>query len=419
MKRSTVAALTVFVWIAAPPAKGQNLPDHPLTLGEALQLLRTNNPALAAARAHLQAIQAGEVTAGLRPNPIFTSANEDFNVFNPSKFDPANAQEFTDNILLTIERGNKRHLRVQSAKLATTLAQEGYRDIVRQLEFAVKSAFTAMLFAKAGVQLADQNLRDYAETVRLNEIRLKAGDISQTEFDRIKSEQAKFESDALNTRLALGQARIQLEQLLGLSDYPESFDIQGELTAPEINLSLNELVARALEHRPDYQAARDGIRKAGADAQLAVANGATDVSVGGEYKRNGPDNTLGFTMQIPLRVFDRNQGEKLRTRYELTASQVTELAVRNAVRADVTQAYELYRAAIARARLYSRDYLERARRIRDRIQFSYRNGGSSLLDYLDALRTYRDTELAWRSAHADAMAAGYQLSFTTGTDVTP
>lgn len=417
MKRSCFAVLLVCVGISGAPAGGQT-PDHPLTLDEALQMLRASNPLLTAARAHLAAAQAGEVTAALRPNPLFTSANQDFNVFDPGKFDIANDQEFTEGVLFALERGNKRVFRIQSARWSTTLAREGYQDFLRQLEFAARSTFTGMLLAKEGVRLADQNLHDYAETVRLNEIRLKAGDISPTEFDRIKGEQARFESDALNTRLALAQARLQLEQLLGFTAYIDTLDVQGALLAPEIRLSPDDLVARALEHRPDYLAARDGVHKAEADARLAVANGATDISLGGEYKRNGPTNTLGFNLQIPLRVFDRNQGEKLRTRSEVTASRSNEQAVRNAVRTDVLTAYQTYRTATARAHLYSQDYLNRARRIRDRTEFSFRNGGSSLLDYLDALRTYRETELAWRSAHADAINAVFLLDFTTGTDVT-
>jgi len=390
-----------------------------LTLREALELMRSRSPLLASARAHLDAVAANEVTAGLRPNPVFTSANEDFNVFNPSRFDIRRSQEFTDSVLQTIERGNKRRYRVESARGATRVAQDSYRDAERQLELAVKTAFVGMLLAKANLQLARDNLSDYQETVRLNEIRLKAGEISPTELDRIRVEQARFETDLLNARLALQQARVQLESLLGLQDLPEKFDIEGELVAPELALALPDLVQRALASRPDYLAARDTVSKAQSDVRLADANGSTDVAIGSEYKRNGPDNTIGFTMQVPLRIFDRNQGEKLRTRREFEASRFTESATRIAVLSDVAQAYEAYRSSLARAQLYSRDYLGRARQVRDRVAFSYRNGASSLLDYLDAVRSYREVELAWRSSYAQVMNSVHQLSFVTGTELWP
>ena len=409
----------VFILCGLSPAMGGELPDHPLTLREALELLRARNPILASGRAHAEAVQANEITANLRPNPTVTSANEDFNFFKPSELDVRHKQEFTDSVLQLIERGHKRRLRVESARWATTLAKEGYQDTARQLDFAVKAGFVGMLLAKSNLQLARDNLHDYQETVRLNDVRRKAGEISPTDFDRIKGEQARFENDLLSAQLALDQARVQMESLLGLAELPARLDIQGELTAPELSWTLEDLVARALANRPDYLAARDGVSKAEADVRLAEANGATDISVGSEYKRNGPDNTIGFTVQLPLRIFDRNQGEKLRTRKELESSRANELAVRTLVRADLAQAYQGYRSALARAQLYSQDYLERARRVRDRVEFSFRNGGSSLLDYLDAVRTYRDTELAWRSAYAQAMTSVHQLSFVAGTELWP
>jgi cobalt-zinc-cadmium efflux system outer membrane protein len=184
-------------------------------------------------------------------------------------------------------------------------------------------------------------------------------------------------------------------------------------------LALPDLVEKALASRPDYLAARDTVSKAQSDVRLADASGTTDVAIGSEYKRNGIDNTIGFTVSFPLRIFDRNQGEKLRTRREFDASRFTESATRTAVLSDVAQAYEAYRSSLARAQLYSRDYLGRARQVRDRVAFSYRNGASSLLDYLDAVRSYREVELAWRSSYAQVMNSVHQLSFVTGTELWP
>jgi cobalt-zinc-cadmium efflux system outer membrane protein len=409
----------VLLCAGVPLAWAGDLPNHPLTLKEALELVRARNPLLLAARQHLQAVQANEVTAGLRPNPVLTSANEDFNVFNPNQFNIANRQEFTDNVSQLIERGHKRQLRVEDARAATQVARDSYRDAERQLELAVKTSFVAMLLAKSNLQLAQENLQDYKETVRLNEIRLKAGDISPTDFDRIKIEQVRFENDLLNAQLSLDQARVQLESLLGYTALPEKFDVQGELVAPELAYTLAELGEKGMANRPDYMAARDSVIKAQNDVRLADANGATDVAVGGEYKRNGPDNTLGFTIAFPLRFFDRNQGEKLRTRHDLDASRSAEVAARTTVLADVAQAYQAYHSAMRLAQLYSQDYLQRARDVRNHIEFSFRNGGASLLDYLDAVRSYREVELAARSARAQAMLAVHQLSFATGTELLP
>lgn len=413
------AFLSAILWLGTSCLWGAEVPDHPITLSEALKMLQARNPALASARAHTEAVQVGEITAGLRPNPVFNSANEDFNVFNLSRFDIRASQEFTENVSQLIERGHKRQLRLESARWTTAVASDNLRDAQRQLEFALKTSFVGMLLAKSNVELARDNLHDYQETVRLNEIRLKAGEISPTEFDRIRIETARFENDLLNAELSLTQARLQLENLLALPDDPQKFDIAGQLQAPELALSLEQLDAMALANRPDYFAARHSLIKAQADVRLADANGAADVTVGGEYKRNGIDNTLGFTVSVPLRIFDRNQGEKARTRHELAASQANEVAARNQVLTDLAQGYEAYRLALSRARLYSQKYVEAARRIRERTEFSYRHGGASLLDYLDALRSYREVELAWRSAYAQVMGSIHQLSFLVGAEVLP
>lgn len=413
MKQFTIL---VFAAFAATPLFAADSP--PLTLAQALQQFRTSSPALAAARAHYEAVQAGEVTARLRPNPFFSSANEDFRVFDPSRLDVANAQEFTDSLNWTVERGGKRSARIVSARLATTVAGHQFGDMQRLLEFQVKVAFVTMLQAKAVLKLAQDNFGDYQRTVDANQLRLQAGDISQTDFDRIKLQEASFQSDLLNAQMALAQSRTQLAALIGLAASP-NLDVIGSITPPALHLELADLQQRAMANRPDYLAAVTGVNKAEADYRLAIAGGATDLNLAPEYKRNGPDNTLGFTVQFPLRVFDRNQGEKLRTNRELTASRFTENSVRLQALADVAQAFEAYRAADASARLYTSDYLQRARDVRDRIEFSYQHGATNLLDFLDAVRSYRQTELSAIQAEAQVWLAIHQLSAATATEVAP
>ncbi len=410
---------TLFALIACTSvAFGQNPQNHPWTLNEALQYFRAKSPAMAAAREQVAAMQANEVTAALRVNPVFNSANEDFRAFTPSQSDIANTQEFTDSFAWTFERGGKRSARIQSARLGTVVAQDNFRDAQRQLEYQLKSSFVGLLLAKSVLKLAQDNLADYQRTVEASAMRLQAGDISQTDFDRIKVEEAQFQSDLLNAQASLLQTRIQLEALLGLHDSPQ-FDIDGTLDFPKLTFNAQDLEARALANRPDYLAAVDSVRKAEADLQLAKAYGAADVVVAPEYKRNGPDNTLGISFQVPIRIFDRNQGEKLRTEHALESSRFSELVTRLQTNADVSQALESYRTARELSQLYTSDYLERARNVRDRMQFSYQHGAVNLLDYLDAVRSYRDVELASSQASAQVLLAVHQLSFATATELLP
>ena len=387
--------------------------DHPLTLREVLNLARSRNPNLASQALQVEATRAGEVSAGLRPNPELSISKEDLNL---SQISPSDQ---TINVSQLFERGGKRSARLESARLTTGVAHYAYSDFERQLVLNIKQSFVAMLLAKANYSLARDNQRDYAKTVELSRIRFSAGEISRTDLDRIEIQASRFESDALNAQQAMSQARTQLQAQIGLQDFSSSFDIAGDLAAPELTLDREQLKTSALASRPDYLAAIGTVRKSEADVRLAQANGATDFTLGGEYKRSGPDNFAGVTVGIPLRVFDRNQGEKLRAHKTLEAGKAAELATRIQVLSDLNQALAAYDTANHLAELYSHDYIERARQVRDRVEFSYRNGATSLLDYIEALREYRDTELAWHAAQAGYLNAIHQLSFVTATELMP
>jgi cobalt-zinc-cadmium efflux system outer membrane protein len=399
---------------------GQSAPPRSLTLDQALRILRTSSPVLRANQSHLEAVQAGEVTAGLRVNPVVSLANQDFRAFSASQFVPAisNAQEFTDSLAYTFERGGKRQSRVNSARAASVVQRDQNFDAQRQLEFQLKTTFVAFILAKQELTLAKQNLKEYQQAEEANQIRLDAGDISQTDFDRIRIDEARFQSDLFNAQAAVGQARAQFGALLGYSDF-RTLDVDGTLDVPQLALALDLLNATALDHRTDYLAARDMVAKNSADLKLAQANGAADVILQPEYKRNGPDNTLGVTLSFPLRIYDRNQGEKMRAQRELDSSRYSENAVRVQVYSDVSQAWEAYQAALSAQHLYSSDYLQRAKDVRERMTFSYEHGATNLLDYLDAVRAYRDVELSAISANAQVLTAIHQLSFATSTELLP
>jgi outer membrane protein, heavy metal efflux system len=405
--------LSIVSGLLACAASAQVQADHPLTLGEVLDLVRARNPNLAAQALQLEATRANEITAALRPNPVLSVADESISFQGTAPIDA------TFNVSQLFERGGKRRYRVQSATLATSVTRYGYGDFQRQLALAVKQSFVALLLAKANLQLAEANRADYAKTVELSRIRFTAGAISRTELDRIEIQAVRFENDALNAAQAMVQARTQLQSFIGIEDFSGRFDIAGDLAAPALHFDREKLGQSALAARPDYLAAIAGVRKAEADVNLARANGAAEITAGGEYKRNGTDNFAGVTFVIPLRVFDRNQGEKLRTARALASSRYTETALRIQVLSDLNQALAAYDTARRLTELYSRDYLERAKQVRDRVAFSYRNGATSLLDYIDALREYRDTELASHAASAQLLNTIHQLSFVAGTELLP
>jgi cobalt-zinc-cadmium efflux system outer membrane protein len=392
-------------------------PTAPISIQQAVDLALARNPALLAAQQHLSAVKATEVTAGLRQNPTLTFLGQDVTLGenNPN----GNPYFYSANIARVFERGEKRRWRLDIANNTYAVTESQYRDQQRQLVLSVRQAFTNLLVAKESLAIAQENLDDYKKTVDLSQARLDAGDISRTDFERIDLQLAQFESDATAAKLNVQQQSTQLQMLFGVDHPTTTTDVIGTLDPPAIPLTQAEAEQKAIAARPDLQAAQRSVDVAKANVNFADANGTTDPTVAGEYERSGFQNTFGVSVSIPLRIFDRNQGEKERTRFELTSSQFAVTAAQNQVISDVDQAYLALETALPQAQRYKDHYLGEAERVRDNLQFSYRNGNATLLDYLDALRDYRSIRLNSVNADAQVWLAIHQLSYVTATDIIP
>ncbi len=390
----------------------------PITLQQAVARARLGNPSLIAARQHVSATQATKITAGLRQNPTLTLLGQGVTLPEVNN-NGGNPYYYSANVSRLFERGQKRRWRLDSASATADETESQYHDQERQLVLAVRQAFTNMLLAKASLAVAEDNLADYRKTVDLSRARLDAGDITRTDFERIDLQLAQFESDDDNARLNLQQASTQLQLLFGVDHPTPTLDITGTLEPPTLPLTMADAETSALAARPDYTAAKQALLAAEANAKFAIASGTADPTLATEYERSGADNTVGFSLSIPLRIFDRNQGEKERTRYEVESSRSAVTAARNQVVSDVDQAWYAFDTAQRQAHRYSSRYLDEAARVRDNLQFSYRNGNSTLLDYLSALRDYRTINLSSLNANAQVWLAIHQLSFATATDIIP
>lgn len=411
---SRIATFILLLAVCAPALA--QAPPAPLTMQQAVQMALQKNPSLISAQQNVSATQAEEITAGLRQNPSFTLSGADVSL--PAA-NPASPYSYSANVTRLFERGQKRRWRLDMARDTTAVTLSQYKDSQRQTILQVKDAFTNMLAAKAALKVADDNLDSYRKTVDLTRVRLNAGDISKTDFERIDLQQAEFESDYDNAKLNLTEASDQLQLLLGIQKPMDAFDITGTLALPDLQATLPQLEKDALTSRPDYLAAVQSVQLADAGIKMADANGTVDPTLGGEYERSGTYNSAGFQVSIPLRIFDRNQGEKQRARYAAQSSQFAAVAARNQVINDVDQAWAAYQTAIAQASRYHGHYLGEATSVRDNLEYSYRHGGATLLDYLDALRDYRQINLDALNADQQVWLAIHQLSFAAATEVLP
>ncbi len=392
--------------------------QEPWTWEKVRERFETNNPTLRAGRLQVDEAKAGEITASLRPNPQLSVVLDQFTVFNPSVLSANNAQ-WTPTVTQLIERQSKRHLRYQSAELAARSSQSDTQDLERNLLFNLRDAFVRLLAAKSVLQFSTDNLSYFDKVIEVNRERFKAGDISNIDFERVELQRVQLESDYQNALVSLRQAKLDLLALMNEKSSADQFDVAGEFDFHDKLPELAEVRQQALLIRPDLQSAERIVQKAQADHKLAWANGSTNPTVGLEYQRTGPFNTLGIDFAIPLRIFDRNQGEKQRTQIEMDRTLRLREAVMAGVLRDVDSAHTALVSVVEVLKPYRDHYLPEATDVRETISFSYAHGGSSLLDFLDAQRAYRDTQLNYRNLIASYLSAANQLNFTVGREVIP
>jgi outer membrane protein, heavy metal efflux system len=360
--------------------------QSPLTWSDVRQRFEANNPTLRAGQIGIDESRAQEISAYLRPNPGLAVLTDQIDPFagGPAHGPFAFLLE-SATVSYLHERRHKRELRLESAKEATDITTSGQADLERTLLFELRGAFVQALQAKAVLELARENLKYYDHVLDLNRERYKAGGIAHIDLERLELQRVQYESDLQTAEINLLTSKVQLLALLNDPTPAEQFDVIGPFDFSNQIPSRDEVRQAALDSRPDLRAALQSVTKAKTDHRLAIANGSTDPIFGFDVGRNPPiDQYVGFSVSIPLRVFDRNQGEKLRTRLDIGRNEKVTEAVKAQVLSDVDSAQATVNSTVTLLQPYRDRYLKQATEVRDAIEFSYQHGAASLLDYLSA-----------------------------------
>jgi outer membrane protein, heavy metal efflux system len=393
-----------------------------ITLDDAIQMALAHNHNLKAARTTIQQNEALEITANLRSNPVLTADAQFLPIFQPNKFseDYINTTaQFELGLSYWFERGRKRQHRLQAARDVTAETRSIVADNERSLAFQVASQFFNVQPAESTLDIAGQDLKSFQNTVDISDSRYKAGDISQGDFLKIHLQLLQFQQDVSAARLARVQALVGLRQLLGYESVPGDFDVSGPFEYQPVKLKLEDLQAKAIAERPDLRAARQGVTAANSLYQLARANGKVDVTGSFNYDHVSAANTGSFFGSFQIPIFNRNQGEIRRTRYAITQAEELQLLASDQVMTDVSDAYEGVRDNDLIVSLYLSGYLNEARLSRDISEYAHKRGATSLLDFLDAERSYRATQLGYRQSLASYLLAREQLREAVGTRSLP
>jgi cobalt-zinc-cadmium efflux system outer membrane protein len=384
------------------------------------------NPALRADALGVEEMKAEEITAFLRPNPTASFTMDQLYPFGPhydpnvpgTRYRPFSNALTTGSISYLYEREHKRDLRLKSAKEGTEIAQSEHIDLERNLIFNLRSAFVETLEAKAVLELAKADLAYYDHIIQISRDRLRAGDIAQIDLDRIELLRVQYEVEIQTAIVSLRTAKIQLLQMLNERTPVEQFDVTGVFDFTDDLKPLEDFRKIALDERPDLRAALEAIQQAQTNRKLAQANGSADPTFSVDSGANPPlDPYVGFNVSIPLRIFDRNQGEKKRTQIDIGRDTELSNGVRAQVFSDVDSAYTEVESNIALLRPYKAQYKGQALRVRDTVTYSYQHGGASLMDFLNAQSDYRAVELAYLQLVGSYLTAAGQLNLAVGREV--
>jgi len=407
--------------IAAPTPTRDRPAATQITLEQAITLALANSPSIKAARTQIQQSQAQEITANLRPNPTLSWDSQFIPVFSGdfSTDTLNNLQQFDIGLGYLFERGHKRQNRLQAARDATAVTAAQIADMERTLVFNVAQQFVNVLLANSTLQFAVENLNSFQDTVTISEQRYKAGDISEGDYLKIKLQLLQFQTDVSSARVAKVQALGSLRQLVGYASLPHDFDVVGDLNYQPLTAALPDLQVKALATRPDLLAAQKSVKAANSQIALARADAKVDVNASASYSHVSGASSTSLFFNVPLPFFNRNQGEIARTKFALTGAELTAKAAEDTVMTDVTNAYESASSNQDVVKLYVSGYLKQAQDSRDISQYAYKAGAATLLDFLDAERSYRSTQLAYRQALAAYMLSMEQLRQAIGTRSLP
>jgi cobalt-zinc-cadmium efflux system outer membrane protein len=410
------APVAMFFLLLVGAGSGQN--TTLISLDQAIDLALAHNHSIKATRTLILQNQAQEITANLRPNPTLGGDSQFVPFFSPQDFSGENlnqTQQFDIGIGYLFERGHKRQRRLQAARDQTAVTRAQVTDAERTLVFNVGQQFVSVLLAESTLRFALQDLHSFQETVDISEAQLKAGSISEGDYLKIKLQLLQFQTDVSSARLAKVQALVGLREFLGYNAVPGDFDVIGDLAYQPLKANLEDLQTRGLRERPDFRAAELGITAAQSQILLAKANAKVDVNGTYDFTHVSGENTASIFVNFELPIFNRNQGEIARTGYAFTQAQEQQQAASDTVLSDVANAYEAVRSNDEVVELYTSGYLKQAQDSRDISEYAYRRGAASLLDFLDAERSYRSIQLAYRQALASYMTALEQLKEAVGT----
>lgn len=421
MRRILYSSLAVLL-ASATLAFSQNAPP-PLTLDQVIEEALSRNLRLLAERFSLSIADARILQARLKPNPVLSLGGNYLDIlgsgFNPST-NAAGPTEVNARIDYILERGNKRQERIAVAEASKAVSQLELLNTTRNLILDVQSGFTDLLLAKENAALAKASLEAFNQIVSVNQTRVSAGDLARVELVRSEVAQLQFSNQVRQAESRVRLARNRLQALMGRITYDPTFDVTGELRRDPLLALKSELTQLAFSARPDLDALRRDEARSQAELRLQLAQGKVDYTVGAAVNRQfgvgglTSGNSAGVFFSVPLPINNKNQGEIERARREQEQILARIRSLEQEIQAEVENAFEQYQTAQQLLDRMEKDLLDRAKRVREVTDFSYRRGEATFVELLDAQRTYNETMQGYNEARAEYGRTLFLIDAITG-----
>jgi cobalt-zinc-cadmium efflux system outer membrane protein len=384
-----------------------------LSLREADTLLAQKNHELQAARRAVEAAEAATLTASARPNPNLSlgvgSINPQIGIGGGGLRDKIVDSSIHFDQL--VERGNKRELRVSTAKKLEVASGEDLADVLRQQRLVLRGSYYDLLLAQEKVAISAGTAELYQRSLQAADLRLKAGDIATSDVARIRVDALRAQNDARAAEADRRRAQLALAYLIGAEQRADLLKATDAWPAPlaAATADLDELI----ERRPDVRAARSRIEAAGAARDLAKSLRTRDLTLGAQFDHYpvnplyaagsgaGTGNTWGVFVSAPLftRYYYEGEIAQAESAYNSAADNLER--TRAVARSEIAKALSDVTAAAERLARYQDDLLAEAKKSADSAEFAYKNGAIGVMDLLDARRTLRAIQLDAASAQAD------------------
>jgi len=405
-----------------------------LNLDEALRILRTQGLDLLIADAAVESAEADKRTASAIYNPSVSLGKGKSTGYDPTQCGTPGCSDLYYQASVS-EQGaifdflvGKRHLRIDVAKAALQAAKLTRIDAERNLSFALKQQYLTAVLAKASLDFAEQTRQLSTETLKLMEVRFRAGAVSEADVARVEAAKLEAEQAQDQAQQALKQAKAGVGFLLGVRGVTPEFDVGDEFLAPRVPPALSaasreSLLERARFERPDLKAAAAQEARAVAAVSLAKRQRVPDLPLTLSYFKEGegqsaispPTTTLSLSLTVPL--FYQNQGEVAKAKADLKTQGLQRAKTEAQVASDVSSGFAGFEAARSRAERMDSRLLERTRRARDLVRIQYDKGAASLLEFLDAQRTFVAANVERIQNLNDFWTAVFQLEQAVGTEL--